>query len=351
MLYLSEQNVEQLLDGKMKETVALMRDVFEIVETGDFTMGGENGKSHGFRLPVEMLDHQLYLAMPGYLGGKYNSVGVKWHGPNKFIGDNDSDIYYTMIVNDVQTGKPMAIMRADLLTRYRTAATAALAAECLAQGDPVEIGVIGSGRINYLSLQYLLERFDSIKRIKIKGRGEDSRNQFIDRLRRESTRAEVSAADTIKDAVQDSDIVLINTGFSFQKYSDMPMIKSSYINKPTVFVCSSFAHFSDQDITERTINVCDMFAIYENYIEELGYPAFKKYGSPGSRFADLVVDKKLRKEDVIDLSNIISGNKVISKDNTRPVIFSSTGMSLEDLALAEYLYKAAKRNSIGKELD
>ena len=351
MLYLSENDVERLIDGKMSETVALMRDVFNIVYEGDYTMGGADGKSHGFRLPVPMLDDQLYLAMPGYLGGKYHTVGVKWHGPNKFIGDNDSDIYYALILNDVENGKPNAILRGDMLTRYRTAATAALAVECLLQVEPIEIGIIGSGRINHLSLQYLMKAFDSIKRIKIKGRGIESRDLYISKLQKEFPETEVVACDSIRDAVYDSDAVLINTGFSFQNYGDMPIVKPAHINKPTVFACSSFAHFSDQDILEHTINVCDMFGIYENYIEELGYPAFKKYGSPGSRFADLVFDGKLKKEKVIDLADIVSGHASIPKDNVQPVIFSSTGMSLEDIALGVFLCEQAKKYNIGKELE
>lgn len=176
-----------------------------------------------------------------------------------------------------------------------------------------------------------------------------SRDLFIKQLKLTYPTIEISVADTIKEAVQNADIALINTGFSFQKYSDMPMIKSSYISNFTVFVCSSFAHFPDKDIIEKAINVCDMFSLYENYIEELGYPAFRHYGSPGSRFADLVVENKISRDTIIDLSSIITKKETISEK--RPIIFSSTGMSLEDIAIGTYICNVAKKAGIGKDLD
>lgn len=45
-----------------------------------------NQNSHGLRMYVEKgIQKNLYIAMPGHLGGLYNTTGIKFHGPNRYL--------------------------------------------------------------------------------------------------------------------------------------------------------------------------------------------------------------------------------------------------------------------------
>lgn len=309
--------------------------------------GGGNHASHGMRLNVTQND-TLYIAMPGYLGGEFKTAGIKWHGPNKVLPNNDADSHYVVILNREENGKPYALLRADVLTRYRTAGIAALATKLLSYDKPQVLSVIGPGKINYLTSLFVLGQFKTIKKVLIKGRGLKSRESYINGVKKAFNNVEIKDCDSLKDAVIDADIILINPGLYFDKISDMPVIKPSWIKERSVYICSSYANFSDKDIINNTINVCDLFASYESYEEELGYPAYRAYGTIGNRFADLVIEKKLAKESIIDLADIVAGKHASFDGKT--IIFSSGGMSLEDIALGKYLYDKAITEHRGVEL-
>lgn len=354
MLFISDKEVSTMLQGHMSEVVETMRRMFCIMEKGDYVLGGKNGGSHGMRIAFDHGDgEQIFLAMPGFLGGgtEFNVAGVKWHGPNRPVQGNDADSYFIVALSDANTGRPFAIMRGDALTLYRTAAVNALAAEALTSSNPATLAIVGPGRIARLTLEYLLKRFPSINCIHVKGRGHESRDQFIVDIRTKYSRVNVVPCETLKEAILESDISIINAGFHFKKYSDMPVVKSSWIKPGSVFICSAFAGFPDSMLIENSIKVCDLYKSYECYEEELGYPAYRKFGAIGCRFADLVNEGKLSRDEIFDLSNIVSGKMAIKNPEKKPILFSSSGLALEDLALGMHIYNFAKEDGIGTELD
>ena len=53
--------------------------------------------------------------MPAYLGGRFQTSGVKWYGSN--IANREKGLprsILTMILNDIDTGAPLAFMSANL---------------------------------------------------------------------------------------------------------------------------------------------------------------------------------------------------------------------------------------------
>ena len=352
MLYLSDAEVTRLIDGNTDRVVELMREMFLLVNKGDYVLGGSNGASHGMRITRgEGNEQRIFIAMPGYLGGRFNMAGVKWHGPsNPFFG-RDSDSQYTVILSEPNTGEPKAIMRANTLTNYRTAAVNFLAVEQLTRPNPQVLSIIGPGKINRIFTLQVMDKFRSIKTIKIKGRGEKSRERFIDSVRTDFPSVETIRCETVKDAVLDADIVSINAGLFFNSYADMPRIRSQWIKPGSLFICSAYASFPDALLIGNSVKVCDMYKAYEAYEEELGYPASRSYGVIGNRFTDLVIEKKLRREDMIDLAEVLTGEHNVVDDDPRPILFSNSGIVLEDIALACAVYERARAQHVGLEVE
>jgi hypothetical protein len=131
--YLSEPDMVAAGVRDMPACVDTMERMFALLGVGDYRMAGANNNSHGAmvlfpdqspheRMPLNGPDRR-FMAMPAYLGGDFHTSGVKWYGSN--IDNRRSGLprsIHTFILNDADTGAPLAVMNANLLSSYRTGA-------------------------------------------------------------------------------------------------------------------------------------------------------------------------------------------------------------------------------------
>ena len=120
-IYLSEKDMIKAGVKNMAGCVDAMEEMFKLLKIGDYRMGGSNGNSHGIMLcfpeypkfanmPKDGPDRR-FMAMPAYLGGKFDMTGMKWYGSNvenKKKGLPRSILMLTL--NDKDTGAPLAYM-------------------------------------------------------------------------------------------------------------------------------------------------------------------------------------------------------------------------------------------------
>ena len=93
------------------------------------------------------------LAEPGIVGGKdYSSLGF------------DIPAMWVTVV-DAKTGKPIAFIEAQYLSRVRTAATAAIATELLSPQDITTLAHFGAGKISELLVRAILKVRPSILQV------------------------------------------------------------------------------------------------------------------------------------------------------------------------------------------
>lgn len=158
-LYLSESDTiaAGVLDaGKCVDNA---EEVFTLLSTGDYLMGGSNHNSHGLgivfpkespfpNMPVAGPDRR-FVAMPAYLGGRFDVCGNKWYGSNAANPKKGLPrSILTVNLNDKDTGEPIAFMSANLLSAARTGAVPAVAARHMARKNSEVIAVLGCGPIN-----------------------------------------------------------------------------------------------------------------------------------------------------------------------------------------------------------
>ncbi len=158
-IYLSEQDMIKAGVTDMPACVDTMEDMFTLLYKGDYRMAGPNSDSHGAMItfpeespfptmPKPTADRRL-MAMPAYLGGSFQTCGVKWYGSN--IANREKGLPRSIlmfILNDIETGAPMAYMSANLLSAYRTGAVPGVGARYLARKDSKVIGLLGKVRIS-----------------------------------------------------------------------------------------------------------------------------------------------------------------------------------------------------------
>jgi 2,3-diaminopropionate biosynthesis protein SbnB len=97
------------------------------------------------------------IALPAYLGGSVDRIGIKWIA--SFPGNLDAGLpraSAVLILNDAATGVPVACLEAAHISAARTAASAALAALSLTSGrQPRRLAFVGTGVIAATILDYL----------------------------------------------------------------------------------------------------------------------------------------------------------------------------------------------------
>src|SRR5699024_986864 len=167
-----------------------------------------------------------FMAMPAYIGGRFNNTGVKLYGSNAENRKNDLPrSIHVFVLHDTVPGAPKSRMSAHLPSAYRTGAIPAVGVPPLAVDNTEEVGIIGPGIMSRTILASSITQRPSIKRVKIKGRTAASTSRTADYLREKHPGIEFSVVETEQEAIENSDILIAGSstspvgphGFSFFK--------------------------------------------------------------------------------------------------------------------------------------
>lgn len=345
----------------MKECVDVMEDLLVTLNKGDYVMGGKNHNSHGCMVTFyddpkfpgmpKNADDRRFMAMPAYLGGRYQMAGMKWYGSNV---DNKAKglprSILMMMLNDKDTGAPLALMSANLVSSYRTGGIPGVGAKYLARKDATTVSVIGPGVMGKTSLAAFLSVCPNLDTVKIKGRGRRSIDALIDFIKAEYPQVKnIEVCDSVEEAVKDSDIISFTTTVRDDEAS-FPYINEKWIKKGALISMPSAARFDDEFLANRCKLVVDNYKLYEAWEEEYPYPSYKEVQIIGTKFTDLKHEGKIKREDIIDIADIITGKHPGRESDDEIIVYSVGGMPVEDIAWGGTIYRNALEQGIGIEL-
>lgn len=358
-LYLSEPDMIKAGVKDMGKCVEVMEDMMVTLQKGDYVMGGENHNSHGCM--VTFPDHpafegmpkngedRRFMAMPAYLGGRFQMAGMKWYGSN--IENKKQGLprsILMMMLNDKDTGAPLALMSANLLSAYRTGAIPGVGAKYLARKDAETVAIIGPGVMGKTSLSAFVSVCPNLRKVKIKGRGQKSIDSFVEYVKTECPQIkEVVVCETMEEAVRDSDIISTTTSVG-DKEALFPYIDAAWIKKGALICMPSAARFDESFYLDKNTRlVVDNYKLYEAWAEEYPYPSYDPVQVVGAKFMDLLHDEKITRDEIIDIADIITGVHSGRKSDEETIIYSVGGMPVEDIAWGETVYKKAVELGIG----
>ena len=271
-------------------------------------------------MPVKaylVLDNGDFRAMPAALPG---SVGIKWvnvHPQNPPLGL--PTVMATLIYNDPLTGYPLAIMEATDITAYRTGATAAIASKYLARKDSQTLGIIGAGRQAYTQLLAHMGLFD-LKLVKVYDPIESAVKKFAEFFRGLPVRA-CSLKETAA-----SDILCTVTPAREPVVKREFLIPGTHIN--AIGADAEGKEELEPSILNEAIVVVDDLR-QASAAGEINVPVSKGLYKPTDVYANL--------------GEIIIGKKPGRKDERAITIFDSTGLAIEDVAVAKLVYEKARQ--------
>lgn len=360
-LYLSEPDMIKAGVKNMDQCVEAMEDLLVTLNKGDYVMAGVNHNSHGaqvifpddpqFEGMPKNADDRRFMAMPAYLGGKYQMAGMKWYGSNcenKASGLPRSILM--MMLNDKDTGAPLALMSANLVSCYRTGAIPGVGAKYLARKDSETVTIIGPGVMGRTCLLAFLSVCPKITTVKVKGRGQRSLHAFEEFVKKECPQIQqVIVCDSMEEAVKDSDIICV-TSSAPVKEIDFPYIAEDWVKKGALICLPSAARFDDDFLINRCKKVVDNYKLYEAWAEEFPYPSYEMVQIIGSKFTDYLHEGRIQREDIVDIADIINKKHPGRESDDEIIVYSVGGMPVEDIAWGGTVYRNALKEGIGVEL-
>ncbi|MCM1090808.1 MAG: tyramine oxidase subunit B [Butyrivibrio sp.] len=361
-LYLSEEDMIKAGVKDMKGCVETMEEMFRLMKLGNYRMGGANGNSHGCmvcfpaespfpEMPVDGPDRR-FMAMPAYLGGKFDIAGMKWYGSNaenRKKGLPRSILMLTL--NDKDTGAPLAYMSANILSAYRTGAVPGVGFKYFAPENAETVGIVGPGVMSKTALEAAFAVRPTIKRVKVKGRGKASLDEFIEYVTTEHPGVECVAVDTIEEACRDADIVSVSTSSPTGDPSEYPYIAEDWLKAGAIVETTASLRFDDDFLLNRARLVADNIKLYEAWEEEYAPDAYNTIPIPAVHAEDLIASGKMSPDQIDDLGDVIMGKVPVHRKEGEIVIYSVGGMPVEDIAWGAVVYRNALEKGIGTKLN
>ena len=360
-LYLSEPDMVKAGVKDMKQCVEVMERLLVTLNKGDYVMGGKNHNSHGCMIMFpddpqfpgmpKNADERRFMAMPAYLGGEYQMAGMKWYGSNvenKKQGLPRSILM--MMLNDKDTGAPLALMSANLVSSYRTGGIPGVGATYLARKDAKTVAIVGPGVMGKTSLAAFVSVCPHLDTLKIKGRGQKSIDSFIEFTKKECPQIKnITVCDTLEEAVRDSDIISMTTVVR-DDVASFPYINGEWVKKGALISMPSAARFDDEFLAKKCKLVVDNAKLYEAWEEEYPYPTYPQVQIVGTKFTDLVHDGLIQASDIIDITDVIQGKHAGRENDDEIIVYSVGGMPVEDIAWGGTVYRNALAKGIGVKL-
>ncbi|WP_136162114.1 tyramine oxidase subunit B [Sphingomonas flavalba] len=362
-LYLSEADMIRAGVTDMAACVDTMEEMFALLYHGDYRMAGANNNSHGsviifpdnspFPDMPKATPDRRFMAMPAYLGGRFRTAGMKWYGSN--IENRSKGLprsILTFVLNDADSGAPLAFMSANLLSAYRTGAVPGVGARHLARKDSRVVGILGPGVMARTSLAAFIAVCPQIDTVKVKGRGQKSLDAFLAWLAETYPQVtNVQVVDSVEAVVRESDIVTFCQSGAIGDPSLYPTVKREWVSPGTFLSMPSLTNVDEGMEAADVRKVLDNPGLYEAWYEENPKPVHKLVPVVGIRYLDLVAEGRVPRSALEDLGKIVAGEAAGRTGDDEIIIMSVGGMPVEDVAWGTVVYRNAVRNGIGVRLN
>jgi alanine dehydrogenase len=252
-------------------------------------------------------------------------AAIKWIGLVPIPpGSTVPGIHATIILNDYNSGSPLAIMEGNVLTGIRTAAMSAAAAIKLAREDARSIGLIGCGLQARYHLKALKAARPSLVDIVAYSRSQSSVDALVRDARADGWNAR--SATSPEDAIRGRDIVVTTVPMApgFQSFLDTAWIEKG------AFVSAVDISRSWKPDTLRALDIL----VTDSHEQQAGSPLLAPGLGPAGTF----------EAELAELAANAHSGRI---NNEQRAMFIFRGLGLADLAIAAEIYNTARKRKIG----
>ena len=236
-----------------------------------------------------------------------------------------------VLLSDVQTGEPLALINASAITEVRTAAVSAVATDLLARPEAAELAVIGTG-VQGRAHAHAIAATRPLTGVRLVARD-------LARTRKVAADLEgqlglpVHAADSVPEAVAGAGIVVTATS------SPKPVLRREWLAPGTHVNAVGACVPGDRELDTATMAEAAVFA---DSRESVSHEAGDFLLAQGEG-----VINPVRAE----LGELLTGTAPGRSGDDEITVFESLGLAAEDLAAAGFLYQKATRLGVGTAAD
>ena len=273
-----------------------------------------------------------FRAMPAY-AEKFKICTLKWVNahPRNPLRFGLPAVMAVLVISDPKTGFPLAIMDGTLATSLRTGAGGAVAAKYLARKNSSVVGLVGCG-VQARSQLEALRRIFKIQKVNVWGLEKALVKRFIRKMKRKNEA--MTAAQNIRECIRDADIVVTTTP------SRKPIVQSAWVKEGThinaIGADAPGKEELDPGILKKAKVVVDDIA-QASHSGEINVPFHKGILRPKDIYATL--------------GEIVAGKKKGRTGAKEITVFDSTGLAIQDVAVASLIYRQALKKKIGRYVE
>lgn len=331
ILFLNDKEMEELAAGDMK---AVMHDVersYELLEEGDAVVPGKLVVRKGDSPADENVWGRIN-AMPGYLGGEYDALGIKWIGSNPHNYKRGLPrASVTIILNDSDTKLPVCVADGTQTSAMRTGASGGVAIRLLAKEDAAVMAICGAGAQARTQLMSAMVARPNLKTIKVYDIRPEASEAFIKEMSAKYPQLAFEMCETAEVAAKDADIIDCVT------LAEEPFIEADWI-KPGCLVMNLADFEVTYDVVRKAVK------IYVDNWEMIKHRMI-------STVALMWKDGLIKDEDITGSLGAVLKGTVKGRENDDEIIYyNAVGMGILDLAVCARAYKKALAEGKGTKV-
>ncbi|MBW1713585.1 MAG: ornithine cyclodeaminase family protein [Deltaproteobacteria bacterium] len=320
LLYLSRAQVEACGLG--------LGEIIDALEKA-FVIKGQGGAELPPKPGIHPFKDSFLHAMLCYVSG-VEAAGIKWvsaypANPDKGL----PTISALVILNDPQTGLPLAVMDGTWMTAWRTAGVSALTAKRLARPGARTLAICGAGvqgRTNLDALAYVLGQ---LKEVRVYDTEPRNLEAYLEEMAPRHPNLELKGASSAQEAVRGADVVL--TAGPMLK-NPQPVIEDEWLAPGSLGLPLDF----DSYFAPSAFLGCDKF--FTDDVEQIRY-----YQTIGyfSQLPDINGD----------LGDLAIGQVAGRESEEERIIGCNLGLALDDMVVGLLLLQRAREKGLGLSLD
>ena len=234
-----------------------------------------------------------------------------------------------IVLMDLKTSMPVAIMDGSHITSFRTGAAGAVAANVLARKDSSTVGIVGAGTQGRMQIIALNELF-SIKKIKVWDKVESAAKQYTKEMT-SKLGIPIEQCSSPKGVVEGVDIIVTVTP------SKEALVMNDWIEEGVHINAIGADGPGKQELDPAIVKRADKIVV----------DSFNQCKVIGEIQHALKLGL-IQEQDVhAEIGKILIGEKPGRESDNEITLFDSTGLAAQDIAAAHVVYEQAKERNIG----
>jgi ornithine cyclodeaminase/alanine dehydrogenase-like protein (mu-crystallin family) len=316
---------QKLLYLSQSDVAAVGLTMFEIIAALErmFREKGEGRVEMPPKIDIHPAPDAFIHAMPASIPAQ-KAAGIKWVGG--YPANSKRSLPYIsglLILNDFETGIPLALMDANWITAKRTGAATALSAKYLARPDSATVGILGCGVQGRSNLEALKVLFP-LNKVFAYDTHADRSARYAEEMSSQLGIEAVPVPDP-KQAVVDSDIV-VTAGPILRK--PHATIQRGWLREGAFASLVDFDSYWHPAALHEVDKFCTDDVPQLHHYRDIGY------------FQDIPPIHA-------DLGELVTGRKPGREKREELTIACSLGLALDDMATAPLIYQRAREKGVG----